>query len=95
MYVECNKQTIGSAYNNWIMNPILEIRLLENQGKLESDHHGYCVEATMGKMNWKYTAVFTYSIPLSENRGRNSIYNIYCKLILKENLPGMFQDGIK
>jgi len=45
MCVECNKEAIGSAYYKWIMTIILEIRLFENQGKLESDYHGYCMEA--------------------------------------------------
>lgn len=94
MCLECNKEVIGSAYNKWTMN-LMEIALLDSQGKPESDHHGYCVEAAMGEMNWKYATIFTYSIPLSENRGRNFIYNIYCKLILKEKLSEMFQNGIR
>lgn len=57
MYAVCNKKAIGSAYKNWIMNLILKISLVDSQDKLESHHHGYCVEVAMDKINWKHTTV--------------------------------------
>lgn len=65
MYVECNQKTTGSAYKNWIMHFIPKISLVYRQDKLESHHHGYCVEVAMDEINWKHTTVTI--IPLSEN----------------------------
>lgn len=48
------------------MNLILKMSQVERQGKLESHHHGYCVEVAMNEMDWKLTTVSI--IPLSENR---------------------------
>lgn len=93
MYVECNKEARGSAYKNWIMNLILEIRLLESQGKPESDHHGYCVDTAMGEMNWNYTTIFTYSIPLSENRGVNLFAIFIVNYFWKKNCLGCSRMG--
>lgn len=66
------------------MTLILEIRSLESQGKLESHHHEYHTEMAKDEY-WKYTTIFTHSIPDSQNGGRNFLYSIYCKLLLKNN----------
>lgn len=65
MDVVCIKKAIGSTYKNWIMHFILKISLVDSQDKLESYHHGYCVEVAMDEINWKHTSVSI--IPLSEN----------------------------
>lgn len=65
MHAVCNKTSIGSAFENWIMNLILKIRLVEREGKLKSHHHGYCMEVAMDEINWKDTSVSI--IPLSKS----------------------------